>query len=162
MYKSAFMLFTIPLLLFIFSEQNILLSPQVKLESHVESNSSSMNSSNTTTDIRIESNGEVKEYHSEDGGSVSLESSDGSVKVNVNNNGSREVQSNPSSTPTVTVNEDDKAEKEASNQERNDRGKKEVKDSVASEEHKDNDNTFIEILLFIPKTIWGFLTEITS
>ncbi len=57
---------------------------QVSVESHVESNSSSEVSSSTKTDIRIESNGEVKEYHSDKPEDISIQSDDGKVQVEVN------------------------------------------------------------------------------
>jgi hypothetical protein len=67
------------------------------------------NSSNSTTDIRIETNGEVKEYHGTGNQNVTLESGNNSVKVinktDSNSQSSPESLSNkntPNVTPTLT------------------------------------------------------------
>lgn len=56
---------------------------------NVQSNFNSTNNSTTTnatsTKIRIESNGEVKEYESNETGEIHIESSDGNSKVTVKN-----------------------------------------------------------------------------
>lgn len=83
------------------SSNNAGSSSNVSINNNVVSNSNSQTTSKTKTDIRIESNGELKEYHSEDGGSVSIESSDGKAKVNVNsqtNSQNTNSQSSSSST----------------------------------------------------------------
>ncbi len=63
----------------------------------------SQSSSNTTTNIRIENNGEVKEFRSEDDGNFHVESSDGTSKVDVTNqsNSASVIKNN-----TDTVNTD--------------------------------------------------------
>ncbi|MDP2649374.1 MAG: hypothetical protein Q8P10_00865 [bacterium] len=48
-------------------------------------NSQSSNEEKTQTDIIINTNGNVKEYHSDKNESVNIQSEDGTVKINVNN-----------------------------------------------------------------------------
>lgn len=57
----------------------------VNVQSSTTSNSTSSNNSNTSTHIRIENNGEVKTYDSQNGEDVSIQSSDGNAKVNISN-----------------------------------------------------------------------------
>lgn len=72
---------------------------KVNVDSDYSSNQSSSKTFKNETDIRLESNGEVKEYHGSDG-DVHIESSDGKSSVTVNNNG---ATNNPSpSTSSVT------------------------------------------------------------
>lgn len=76
----------------------------VYVESNVESYSSNQTNSKTKTDIKIESNGEVKEYHSEDDGNVTLESSDGNSKVKINNQTGSQTKNSQSSSSSVKTN----------------------------------------------------------
>lgn len=67
----------------------------------VESNTSSPTSKNTynnSTDIRIETNGEVKEYHGTGDQNITVQSGNGGNSVSVNTKGS----SNPSSSPSAS------------------------------------------------------------
>jgi hypothetical protein len=64
----------------------------VHAESNVTSKSSisssvQSSSSSTKTHIRIETNGKVKEYNSDQPGDVTIQSDDGSARVHVNNSG---------------------------------------------------------------------------
>lgn len=74
--------------------------------SNINVNGESTNGESCTK-IRIEENGEVKEYESCDGGSVNLESGSGNARVNIHNNstGSNSASPRPaaSSTPEPTV-----------------------------------------------------------
>jgi len=79
----------------VFAETNVNVSgngegshTSVSVTNNVNSTSNSTTTSNSKTHVRIETNGEVKEYNSENGGSVHIESDDGTAKVNINNNGS--------------------------------------------------------------------------
>lgn len=62
------------------------------------SNVSVTNNAKTQTDIRIETNGEVQEYHSDTGEDVTITSKDGQSVVSVNNSGEDQSQIGPSST----------------------------------------------------------------
>lgn len=94
--KKAGFLITIPLLLLsahkaFANESSVHITSEGNASATVEVNNSfnstnSTNSTNTTkTNIRIESNGEVKEYNSDSGEDVVIESSDGNSKVRINN-----------------------------------------------------------------------------
>jgi hypothetical protein len=58
----------------------------------VNINSNSQNT-NSKTDVKVETNGEVKEFHTQGDEDVNYQSDDGSVKVNVNNSTSSSYQS---------------------------------------------------------------------
>lgn len=58
-------------------------------------------SSNIKTDIRVESNGEIKEYHSQSGGDIHVESSDGHSQVDVKNETTPSVSQSSSSVHTT-------------------------------------------------------------
>lgn len=89
-------------LVLIFMVKPILASKSsVYVESNVESYSNNQTNSKTKTDIRIESNGEIKEYHSEDGGNVTIESSDGKAKVNINNQVNSQSTNSQSSSSSI-------------------------------------------------------------
>ena len=99
--------FFLPLLLVTFLVRTVFAESSANVEINNDFNSTSVNSSssiNSKTDIRIESNGKVQEYHSDKPESVTLESEDGSVKINVNNSGSANVKSE--STTSVKSNVD--------------------------------------------------------
>lgn len=73
-------------------------SSDVEIHNSINSSNSSSNTSNSHTSVRIETNGVVKTYESDNGGSVHIESDDGTAKVNINNN-------NSTVTPKVKENE---------------------------------------------------------
>lgn len=60
-------------------------SAKVSIQNNFNSTGTSTNTVDTHTKVRIETNGEVKEYESTDGKDVTIESSDGSSKVNITN-----------------------------------------------------------------------------
>lgn len=59
-------------------------SSHVTVNNSVNSSSNSTNTSDSHTDIKIETNGEVKEYHSDDPGSISVQSDNGVAQVKIN------------------------------------------------------------------------------
>lgn len=63
-------------------------SVQVNVQSSQNISSVSQSTSKVKTHVRIESNGEVKEFNSDKPGSVSIESSDGRAQVHINNDSS--------------------------------------------------------------------------
>jgi hypothetical protein len=66
------------------AESNV--TSKSSISSSVQSSSSNQSSSSSTkTHIRIETNGKVKEYNSDQPGDVTLQSDDGSARVHVNN-----------------------------------------------------------------------------
>ena len=75
-------------------------SANVNVQNSFNSSTTSTNTTTSHTKVRIETNGEVKEYESNNGGDVHMESSDGSSKVNITNKG------------TVTKEEKEKIEME--------------------------------------------------
>lgn len=95
---------------------------EVSVNSNTSSSYKSSNNTDSSTHIKINSNGEVKEYNGRDG-SVHIQSSDGKTSVSVNNNAptnspkassgvnaktniiinSNTKDSTPSSTPEATV-----------------------------------------------------------
>lgn len=78
---------------------------QTHIETYTTGNSNTSvsvaneSSSKIQTDIVVETNGEVQEYHSDTGEDVAIVSEDGNTVVKVNNSGSQQSQTGPSSTP---------------------------------------------------------------
>lgn len=80
-----------------------------RTETHIEtyttgntSNTVSVESSSNTktqTDIVVETNGKKQEYHSDSGEDITITSEDGGTVVKVNNSGSTQSPTSPSSTP---------------------------------------------------------------
>lgn len=60
-------------------------SASVSVKNSVTSSSTSTNSLNTKTDIRVETDGEVQEYHSRGNDNVTIESGNGTNSVRVTN-----------------------------------------------------------------------------
>ncbi|MDO8269656.1 MAG: hypothetical protein Q7T54_03235 [Candidatus Levybacteria bacterium] len=84
-------------------------SAKVDIQNNFNSTSTTnTNTSTSNTKVRIETNGEVKEYESSNGEDVNMESSDGSSKVTIKNNGG-----SVSITPKPTLKEDENATNEA-------------------------------------------------
>lgn len=78
---------------------------EVNIKNEVNTTTStSTNNSDVKTDIRIETNGEVKEYHSTGDDDVTVESSNGNNRVQVTNKTGRNSGSKitPTRTPTGT------------------------------------------------------------
>lgn len=139
---SAYILFSIFLLVLLVVVPSISAKVSVNISNNVGGNSSSkvevnsssqvvaesINNSSIKTRIRIESNGEVKEYNSDTPENVSIQSTDGSAKVNVNNSysGSSSTEGDdtlpatptptttdtPTATPTPTKTQDNEALKD--------------------------------------------------
>ncbi len=84
-------------------------SNNVTVNSSNGSNKQNSNSGNTQTNIRINNNGEIKEYKGNDG-KVEIKSEDGKSSVSVNttgvSNNSTQTQSNVSTKTNVVVNSD--------------------------------------------------------
>jgi hypothetical protein len=84
---------------------------QVNIKNEVNSTTNTgSNTSNTKTDIRIETNGEVKEYHSTGNENIKIESGDSKNSVKINNiiNEESKTQNSPTiiaSKSAVAVNE---------------------------------------------------------
>lgn len=78
----------------------------VYIDNNTSTTSESRNSVTGRTDIIINTNGKVKEYHSATGGSVSLSSDDGTSKVNINQEKSTSLT--PTLTPKSEIIEDGK------------------------------------------------------
>lgn len=74
----------------------------VSVNSSSSFSSSSQSSSNTQTDIRIESNGEVKEYHSNKPENIDIQSTDGKSKVTITNQTNSSTSPSPSPSETAT------------------------------------------------------------
>lgn len=72
-------------------------SSSVTINNSINTSNSNTTTSNCETSVRIESNGEVKEYKSEDCGSVDMQSSDGNSRVKINTN-----QNSNTTTPKPT------------------------------------------------------------
>lgn len=73
----------------------------VNVESQINSSTSTKNSINNQTDIKIESNGEVKEYHGSDE-NIRLESGNGNNSVSVRSNITNE-NSYKSASPSASI-----------------------------------------------------------
>lgn len=69
-------------------------SATVKVENSF--NSTSSNTTTSHTSVKIESDGEVKEYNSDSLDDVEMESSDGNSKVSIKNSGNTDLTSTPS------------------------------------------------------------------
>lgn len=81
-------------------------SSSVNIKNSVNTSNSTSSTSNCKTEVRIESNGEVKEYKSENCESVNMESSDGNSKVIINNNSNSNTQTTtpkPTKQPSPTI-----------------------------------------------------------
>lgn len=74
----------------------------VPIRATVSVDVSNTQNANSKTDIRVETNGEVKEFHTQGDEDVNYQSDDGSVKVKVNNDS---ASSTTATTKTVTKNE---------------------------------------------------------
>lgn len=61
-------------------------SAKVSVKNSFNSTNTSSNTVDSYTKVRIETNGEVKEYESTNGDDVNIESSNGNAKVNISNN----------------------------------------------------------------------------
>lgn len=70
----------------------------VTVKSNTSGSTQNSNNSSNTTDIRIETNGEIKEYHGTGDQNIKVESGNGSNSVSVNN----KATSNPSSSPIAS------------------------------------------------------------
>lgn len=76
---------------FIFVAMPVRASVNVDISNNAAGSSNRVNVNSTTqnanskTDVRVETNGEVKEFHTQGDEDVNYQSDDGSVKVNVNN-----------------------------------------------------------------------------
>lgn len=99
------------LLLLLLLPTSALAQVKVEILNNLEGSNNSVKvnsgSVNNQTDIRINNNGEVKEYHGE-GGNIELKSSDGKSSVSVNTTGaannSQKSTSNVTSKTNITVN----------------------------------------------------------
>lgn len=78
---------------------------EVITQNNVNSKTTSIQKSAGKTDIRIETNGEVKEYHGEGNTNVILESGDGNNSVSIKSNGTmtdlKQNISSPSAVPEI-------------------------------------------------------------
>jgi hypothetical protein len=72
------------------------------VEIHSTTNTSDVSNSTGHTSVRIETNGNVKTYDSDNPGSVHLESDDGTSKVDINNGNSADTSQENYQTPSVT------------------------------------------------------------
>lgn len=77
---------------------------KVIVESNVKSSTTTSQNSTNRTDIRIETNGEVKEYHGS-GESVHIESGDGNNSVSVRNDSSDDENENKNASASASVSE---------------------------------------------------------
>lgn len=76
----------------------------VSVSSNTSSSNNSSNTSESKTDIRVETNGEVKEYHGTGNNNVTVESSNGQNKVTVTNQANISNHSpSPSPSPSHTA-----------------------------------------------------------
>ena len=96
-------------------------SATVNVKNEFNSTKTSANTSTSHTSVRIETNGEVKEYESNSGDDVDMKYSDGNSTVIIKNGG---TTTNTSVTPKPTVKED----KEILKQVQDDKGKDDKKD----------------------------------
>lgn len=89
-------------------------SSKVEVKNSFNSSNTNVSSTNSSTHIRIETNGEVKEYNSEKVEDIKLESSDGSAKVYVNTSNNSSSNNNTSITlpasPTIAKQIEEKKE----------------------------------------------------
>ena len=76
----------------------------VQIHNSVNASNTSSSTNNTSTHIRIETNGQVKEYDSSQPGDVNIQSDDGTSQVHVNNiiGPSQTDTGEPTSTITLT------------------------------------------------------------
>lgn len=84
-------------------------SAKVNISNNFNTSSTATGNSTSNTKIRIETDGEVKEYESNNGEDVNMESSDGTSKVTIKNSGGSNTST--SITPKPTTNDDNKTEK---------------------------------------------------
>lgn len=70
-------------------------SATVNVQNSFNSSNSNSNTVDSHTKIRIETDGEVKEYESNSGDDIVMESSDGSSKVTIKNNGTAGITVTP-------------------------------------------------------------------
>lgn len=75
----------------------------VEIHNSVNTSSSSTSNSSNHTSVRIETNGKVKTYESDSGGSVHMESDDGSSKVDINNGSLKGTNTTVAPSPTVSA-----------------------------------------------------------
>lgn len=85
---------------------------EVSIENNINSKTTTTQKSTGKTDIRIETNGEVKEYHSEGNESVYLESGNGNNSVSIQTGGSVVDLTEITSSSSATASAEIKAEKE--------------------------------------------------
>lgn len=76
---------------------------EVSIESNVKSSTTNSQNSTGKVDIRIETNGEVKEYHGEGNTSIHIESSSGNNSVSIINNASGSGQQSASDSASVSA-----------------------------------------------------------
>lgn len=87
----------------------------VNISNTVNSTSTNTSSSTTKTNIRIETNGKVKTYESDNAGSVHIESDDGTAKVDINNNNVKGAATQNTVTPSGTFDEKNATSEAAKN-----------------------------------------------
>jgi DNA-binding protein YbaB len=83
-------------------------SATVNVQNSFNSTSNSTNTTTSNTKVRIETNGEVKEYESSSGEDVHMESEDGTSKVNITNKGTKVTTT---ASPTAMMDEEKIEEK---------------------------------------------------
>lgn len=128
----------------------------VELHNVVDSSSSTSTSSDCQTDVYMNVNGEVKEYHSGSGNpcDVHMESDNGSSKVDINNNGqgsSTTVHQDVNGSSTVNITP---TPRESSAPAKSDEGQKITQSAEKSTPKK---SFIIQILMYIPEKIFKFL-----
>lgn len=107
----------------------------IENRANINSNSTSSNKSNFNTDIRVETNGKVTEYHSNEPGKIEVKSENGVAEIKKDGQvvqGTSTQDSNPqaSSSPNPTEPDDDD-EKEESDEEEKEREVKTILERIA-------------------------------
>jgi len=98
--------FLLPALIIFLTPEIIFADSEVSIQNNVNASSNTTSTNTTHTSIHIESNGQVQDYNSDNGGDVHMQSGDGHARVDITNhiNSANTVSPTqmPTHSPTIT------------------------------------------------------------